>query len=43
MDKKPKIERFSLGAEELALGLGLINRPDLGREVLIATHRNLDE
>lgn len=37
------ILRFRLGAEELALGLGLLNRPELGHQVLGAIYPELDE
>jgi hypothetical protein len=36
MAKISNIVRFSLGTEELALALGMINRPDLGRKTLAA-------
>ena len=41
--KSNKITLFSLGVEELAMALGLINRADLGRELLLSLYDTLNE
>lgn len=37
------ITSFSLALEELSLGLGLINRQDLGRQLILSIYENLKE
>lgn len=37
------IALISLGLEELAMALGLINRPDLGRQLITSIYENLSE
>jgi len=34
---------FSLGLEELAMAMGLINRPDIGRELMLSTYPDLSD
>lgn len=35
--------KFSLGLEELALGLGMINRPDLGRQLILSIYDQIQD
>lgn len=42
MNKNP-VTLFSLGLEELAMALGLINRPDMGRELIASIYEDLSE
>jgi hypothetical protein len=37
------IKLFSLGLEELAMALGLINRPDLGRQLILSIYEGIGE
>jgi hypothetical protein len=41
VESKNLVTKYSLGLEELALALGLINRPDLGRDLLKAYDESL--
>jgi len=40
---KPNVKTYSLGLEELAMALGLINRPDLGRDLLLSIYEKISE
>ncbi|MCS6994885.1 MAG: hypothetical protein NZP74_13790 [Anaerolineales bacterium] len=43
MPKPPAFTRYGLSLEELALALGLVNRPDLGRSLLNSIYPELSE
>lgn len=43
MSNSKEVTLFSLGIEELAMSLGIINRADLGRELLSSIYDNLSE
>lgn len=41
--KQHSVALYSLGLEELAMGLGLINRPDMGRDLLKAAYEKITD